>query len=85
MGEAAQCLGLNIRREKGKFTINVNQQQYIEELVEKFKMEQDKPLVTPMDPNQKSTKPEQIGAEENMPQYPLAVSSRLFNIPICQY
>lgn len=65
-GEATQCLELCIHRNKEKHTIIVDQQQHKKALLEKLKTGQEKPEVTPMDPNQKMTRPQHRAAEENM-------------------
>lgn len=56
LGEAKHCLGIRITRTKK--SIALDQQQYIEEILKKFKMSDCNPISTPMDPNQKLSKNE---------------------------
>lgn len=65
-GEATQCFELCIHRNKEKHTIIVDKQQHKKALLEKLKTGQEKPEATPMDTNQKMTRPQHRAAEENM-------------------
>ncbi|HEY0433295.1 MAG TPA: reverse transcriptase domain-containing protein [Chitinophagaceae bacterium] len=54
LGEVHSILGINVMREKG--TITLDQSNYIENILRKFRMSDCKPVTTPMDPNVKLTK-----------------------------
>lgn len=56
LGEAQYCLGIRIKRDKDKGIIYLDQEKYINEILEKFGMNDCKPIDTPCDPNQKLTK-----------------------------
>lgn len=54
LGEAKQCLGIRITRSKD--TLALDQQQYIENILERFGMTDAKPVATPLNPSEKLTK-----------------------------
>ena len=56
LGPAQLCLGLNITRDRNKGKIWIDQQKYIVETLEKFKMKDCNPVKAPADPHQKLTK-----------------------------
>lgn len=56
MGEARFVLGIQIRRDREKGSISIDQEQYIREILARFEMSDCNPVSTPMDHNQKLTK-----------------------------
>jgi hypothetical protein len=56
LGEAKFVLGIEIERDRANRVIYLNQQQYIENVLERFNMSDCKPVATPMEANVKLTK-----------------------------
>lgn len=56
LGEARNLLGLRVTRDKQQGKIWLDQQAYIEEILERFNMKDCKPVLTSADPNQKLSK-----------------------------
>lgn len=59
LGEANKCLEIRIRR-KGKNEIYLDQEQFIDEILERFNMQESKAVSTPIDVNQKFEEFEEI-------------------------
>jgi hypothetical protein len=58
LGEAHWILGMEIIRDRKKKTIELSQQQYVETILERFGMQDARPVATPMDPNTRLVKRE---------------------------
>ena len=56
LGEAKFVLGIGIERDRARRVIYLNQQQYIENVLERFNMSECKPASTPMDVSVRLTK-----------------------------
>lgn len=56
LGEATFCLGLRITRDRANGIIYLDQRRHIEDLLQKFNMENCKPAIVPADPNQHLSK-----------------------------
>jgi len=56
LGEAKFVLGIEIERDRTRRVIYLNQQQYIENVLERFNMSECKPASTPMDVSVRLTK-----------------------------
>ncbi|UYV72144.1 hypothetical protein LAZ67_9001955 [Cordylochernes scorpioides] len=61
LGALNYCLGIRVQRGVDG-SISLDQERYIEELLEKYEMKESKPISTPMDPNYKVTKISPIDA-----------------------
>ncbi|UYV83660.1 hypothetical protein LAZ67_23001938 [Cordylochernes scorpioides] len=62
LGALNYCLGIRVQRGVDG-SIYLDQERYIEELLEKYEMKESKPISTPMDPNYKVTKISPIDGE----------------------
>jgi hypothetical protein len=51
LGEAAHCLGIRIERDRPEGRLSLDQQAYIEEIVQRFGMADATPVATPADPS----------------------------------
>jgi hypothetical protein len=65
MGPATMFIGVDIRRDRTNRVITLNQHEYIDDMLWKFKMQEAKGGLTPLDPHQKlqrtkSTIPEKL-------------------------
>ena len=58
MGEASEILGIEINRDRSKRTLFLHQSRYTEKVLERFEMENSKPVASPMDRSHKSKQPE---------------------------
>jgi hypothetical protein len=56
LGEIHYCLGIQVIRDRKKRTIQLGQAKYIENVLKRFRMEDCKPIGTPLDTNSKLTK-----------------------------
>jgi Reverse transcriptase (RNA-dependent DNA polymerase) len=65
LGDANFILGISIHRNRGKKEMYMDQSHYIQQVLEKFNMEQANPCFTPMDTNLKLTKEMQPKTEED--------------------
>jgi hypothetical protein len=57
LGEVQYVLGIGIERDRSQRTIHLNQSKYIDEVLQRFKMSDCKPLPTPMDAGLKLSAP----------------------------
>jgi len=64
LGPAKDILGINIQRDTPTGKIRLTQRRYITNLLQKFGMENCKPISTPLDSNQRLTKKMDSNAEE---------------------
>jgi hypothetical protein len=64
LGQAKYVLGIEIERQRSRREIYLSQQQYIENVLEKFRMSDCKPMSTPMESNIKLTKASALSEHE---------------------
>jgi len=75
LGAAKQILGMRISRDRSAGTLNLSQEQYIEKVLPKFKMNDAKPRTTPLANHIKLSKgqsPKTIEEREHMASVPYA-------------
>ena len=83
LGEIHYILGVQITRDRGNHMIYFSQQKYVENILERFGMEDCKPLAIPLDSNSKLLRdmnpqiPEEIEAMKNVP-YQSVVGSLVY-------
>ena len=65
MGELHYCLGITIRQGKSEKTVEIQQQQYILRMLEKYKLQDSKPVSTPADPNVRLRKDDDVSKAVN--------------------
>lgn len=53
LGEVKRCLGMNITRDRTKGILWIDQKDYTQKKLEKFNMQNSRPVTTPADPNTK--------------------------------
>ena len=53
LSDAHYCLGIQILRDRSKKQVRINQSKYIEDILNRFKMQDCNPILTPMDPGAK--------------------------------
>lgn len=63
LGSINDILGISVERNEPTGKIKLNQKRYIIDILQKFKMENCKPISTPLEPNQKLTKELQLNLE----------------------
>lgn len=71
LGKIHYCIGLEFSHVQieGENTVKISQKKYIKEILQRFGMEDSKPVSTPMDPNSNLEKPK-VKNEEIMKKYP---------------
>lgn len=69
LGAIHYCLGIEISHSQKEGEVSMSQKKYINQLLQKFKMEDSKPINTPAEVNLKLKKPEQVSVED-MKKYP---------------
>src|SRR5579871_329988 len=83
LGEISSYLGIEIKRDRKNRTVSLSQSKYIEDILKKYRMENCRPISTPMDMNKKLSKvmcpkiPEEIEEMKNIP-YQSAVGSLIY-------
>ena len=86
-GELSWYLGFEVKRNRAAHTISINQCSYIEQMTEKFRLTNAKPVSTPMEPGAQFTKeqgpstPTQMMRMRNVP-YAEAIGSVLWPVMI---
>src|ERR1700759_834559 len=75
LGEAKFVLGIEIERDRANRVIYLNQQQYVENVLERFNMSDCKPVATPMEANVKLTKSQSSSTDKARPDIAYAVST----------
>ena len=68
LGQINNILGISVQREGATGRIHLSQKKYVEDLIEKFDMEQAKAVSTPIEPNLKITKEASPSTEEERPE-----------------
>lgn len=58
LGETKDCLGVRITRNRKIGTIGIDQEEFIEQILDKFNMSECKPVGTPLEPKKKLIKPQ---------------------------
>lgn len=87
LGEASNCIGMRINRDKKQGTITLDQKKYTEQIIDKFNMNDCYPVKNPVDSNQKLTKDmtantsDETKEMQNIP-YQEAVGSLLY-LSVC--
>jgi hypothetical protein len=56
LGEVKYCLGIQVKRDRSKKTIGINQEAMIDRVAERFKVNESKPTYLPADANSRLTK-----------------------------
>ena len=77
MGTINYCLGIEFKQDLKNGTITMCQSKYTKEILTRFGMENSKPMITPMDGNQKLKKPDEEGTDEELP-YQKLVGSLMY-------
>ena len=73
LGPINQCLGINFQQDRNSNHITMNQARLIEDIIQKFKMKDCKPVSTPLNPSIKLTKnlsPQSAEEHKNMSNIP---------------
>ncbi|KAJ8463851.1 hypothetical protein ONZ45_g17438 [Pleurotus djamor] len=77
MGELKQIVSLEVTRDWDEGTITLSQSQYIKRVLERYGMEDSRPVKMPMDPRVKLTKTPP-GITHEIPQYAAAIGSLMY-------
>ena len=78
MGELHYCLGITIKQDKADKTVEIQQKQYIMRILEKYGLQDLKPVSTPADPNVKLKKDDRISKPVDLVLYQSMVGSLLY-------
>ena len=78
MGELHYCLGITIKQDKADKTVEIQQKQYIMRILEKYGLQDSKPVSTPADPNAKLKKDDRISKPVDSALYQSMVGSLLY-------
>ena len=78
LGDAHHFLGLELIRDRKERIIKVRQARYAEDVLRRFNMEDSKPISTPMDPNARLTKSEEVVGADEKRWYRSAVGSLMY-------
>lgn len=70
LGEASNCLGMRIRRDRNKGEVYVDQQKYTTEILEKFSMMDCNSVSTPLDVNHQLGKVSEVNKEDDFSHLP---------------
>ena len=69
MGELHYCLGITIKQDKADKTVEIQKKQYIIRILEKYGLQDSKPVSTPADPNAKLKKDDRISKPVDLALY----------------
>ena len=78
MGELHYCLGITIRQDKTRKSVQLQQKQYIQKVLERFRFQDSKPVSTPADPNVKLQKDDNVSKMVDPATYQSMVGSLLY-------
>lgn len=78
IGEASFCLGIKITRDFTAGKLWLDQENYTNKILEKFKMTECKPIATPIDTSCKLTKSQEVNSNIHKFPYQEAIGSLLF-------
>ena len=78
MGELHYCLGITIRQDTNEKTVEIQQKQYILRMLEKYGLQDSKPVSTPADPNVRLRKDDGVSKAVNPVLYQSMVGSLLY-------